>query len=232
MRPLALLLVGAVIFIAACGSAGGPPTSDVAGSPPWPDAERLSYLLKNKRGDVVGRGVLSVAVAGGSASLSQSFSGESGSTDAIGVVVDSRSLKPISSRREIVTADDSELVEVSYSEAGALIKNGDKQSGLSVPEHAYDNDSSLFLWRTLPFAPGYEASYITIITNRRDRQRVSLAVTGKESVEVPAGRFDAWRLEVKTGNADQVAWFADTPSRPLLRYDNDRGLIFELEQLP
>lgn len=231
MKPLALLLVGAIL-LAACGSDAGPPTADVAGSAPWPDSERLSYLLKNKSGDVVGRGVLGVEVTGGSVSLRQSFSGESGSTDEIGVVVDSRSLKPISSRREIVTAADSELVEVSYSEAGALIKNGDKQSGLSVPEHAYDNDSSLFLWRTLPFAPGYEASYITIITNQRSRQAVSLAVTGKESVEVPAGRFDAWRLEIKTGNADQVAWFADTPSRPLLRYDNDRGLIFELERLP
>ena len=58
---------------------------------------------------------------------------------------------------------------------GVLIKHNDeKQTGLSVPEHSYDNDTSLFLWRTLPFAIGYEGRYTTIITNFRARQTVDL----------------------------------------------------------
>jgi hypothetical protein len=101
-----------------------------------------------------------------------------------------------------------------------------------VPEHAYDNDTSLFLWRTLPFADGYEASYVTIITNRRNRQDVVLNVRGKETVTVPAGTFECWRLEISTENARQIAWYADTPSRPLVKYDNDRAVIFELTSKP
>jgi len=103
---------------------------------------------------------------------------------------------------------------------------------MSVPEHSYDNDSSLWLWRTIDFKEDYESAYITLITNRRSRQTVVLAVTGKESVTVPAGTFDAWRLEVRTANARQVAWIADTPRRTLLKYDNDRDLIFELTSAP
>jgi hypothetical protein len=61
---------------------------------------------------------------------------------------------------------------------------------------------------------------------------VTLRVIGKETVRVPAGEFQAWRLEVKTSNAKQTAWYADTPTRPLVRYDNDRGLFFELERAP
>ena len=50
----------------------------------------------------------------------------------------------------------------------AVIKAGERQSGLSVPEHSYDNDSSLFLWRTIDFREGYEARYITIWKRQKD----------------------------------------------------------------
>ena len=143
-------------------------------------------------------------------------------------------MKPVSSVRTIENEnpDDEDLIEVTYTEAGASVKVGDRQTGLSVPEYAYDNDTSLFLWRTLPFADGYEASYVTVITNRRSRQDVVLNVRGKETVTVPAGTFECWRLEISTENARQVAWYADTPSRPLVKYDNDRDVIFELTSKP
>jgi hypothetical protein len=59
---------------------------------------------------------------------------------------------------------------------------------------------------------------------------VTLEVIGKETVNVPAGQFSAWRLEVRTGNARQFVWYEDAPARRLVKYDNDRGLIFELER--
>ena len=228
----ALVLIVALL-VAGCGNDDDfPPASDVAGVVPWPDSESLDYVLKDKKGEVVGRGTLSVDVENGTTRLIQSYVSDSGTTDEITVIVDSVTLKPTASSREIVTADDSEQIEVTYTDEGALIRQGDKQSGLSVPEHAFDNDSSLFLWRTLPFAIGYEASYVTIITNRRGRQDVRLRVVAREVVRVPAGEFEAWRLEIKTSNAEQFAWFADTPTRPLVRYNNDRGLFFELEAPP
>lgn len=98
-----------------------------------------------------------------------------------------------------------------------------------MPEHAYDNDTSLFLWRTVPFEEGYQARYVTVITNRRNRQTVEITVRGRERVEVAAGSFNAWRVEIRTANARQVAWYADTASRTLLRYDNGIGMVFELD---
>jgi hypothetical protein len=176
---------------------------------------------------------LEVAVNGAQTTLSQRFVSET-TSDSIDVVVDSETIKPISSVRliENENPDDEDLIEVTYTEAGASVTVGDRQTGLSVPEHAYDNDTSLFLWRTIPFAEGYESSYITIITNRRSRQQVVLRVERKETVTVPAGTFECWRLEIATANARQVAWYADTPTRPLVRYDNDRDVIFELTTTP
>jgi len=176
---------------------------------------------------------MSIGVQDGIATLFQRYRSQT-SVDTIDVYVDAKTLKPISSTRMIENdnPDDEDLIEVSYAEDGATVRVGGRQSGLSVPEHSYDNDSSLFLWRTLPFAQGYESSYTTIITNRRSRQQVVLRVTGKESVTVPAGTFDAWRLEITTSNARQLAWFSADAARVLLRYDNDRNVIFELTSKP
>jgi hypothetical protein len=218
-------------LLLACGGDDGPPTSDIVSTIPWRADESLTYRLENEDGEVVGSAVLSIDLLDGTTELRQRFVAGP-NTDETLVVVEARGLKPQSARREVRTQDDDEVIDVTYTAEGALIKQGERQSGLKVPEHAYDNDSSLFLWRTIPFADGYEASYVTVITNRRSRDTVTLRVTGRERVTVPAGSFDAWRLEVRSSNARQHAWYADTPTRPLLRYDNDRGTIFVLETMP
>ena len=230
------LLSAPVLFVLlaltalACGSDGPKVApSDVVSVVPWRSGEVATYVLKDRKGTVMGRTTLSVTASGSTTELTQSFANDT-STDASSVVVDSQTLKPASARRSISNPKDKQDLGVTYSKEGALIRDGDKQSGISVPDHAYDNDISLFLWRTLAFTEGYEARYVTIITGRRTKQDVLLRVRGKETVRVPAGEFEAWRLEISGENANQVAWIADTPSRPLVRYDNDRGLIFELEK--
>ena len=162
------------------------------------------------------------------------YESPNGNSDTTTVVVNAETLKPVSSVRLIENdnTDDEDRIEATYTEDSVLIKTGDRQSGLTLEEHAYDNDSSLFLWRSIAFEEGYEASYITVITNQRAEQQVILRVPRKETVNVPAGEFTAWRLEIITSNARQVAWYADTADRPLVRYDNDRGTIFELTSQP
>jgi hypothetical protein len=180
--------------------------------------------------------VHTIATTGNETTLTTRYESPNGNSDTTTVVVDAATLKPVSSLREIQNdnPDDEDRITVAYTDDGATIStgDGDKQSGMSVDEHSYDNDTSLFLWRTIAFAEGYESSYITVITNRRDDQQVVLRVTGKETITVPAGQFDAWRLEVVTSNARQVAWFADTPEKPMVRYDNDRETVFELTSEP
>lgn len=199
---------------------------------PWQPGEEATYRLKRTQsGEAVGQTRLTVRSAAGGVELTQSFANETAS-DLSSVVVDAQTLKAASATRKIKNPRDERELQVTYSQQGALIKDGDKQSGISVPQHAYDNDISLFLWRTLDFKDGYQARYITLITNRRTRQDVTLRVRGKETVRVPAGEFTAWRLEIRAEGANQVAWISDTPARTLVRYDNDRGLIFELEKAP
>ncbi len=211
-----------------CKASGGP-TSDVAGSIPWPSSETLNYNVLNKKSNEnLGKITLSVDASGSNTKLSQLFDGNT-TKDDLTVTVDSKTLKPISSQREIKNSKDDTKISADYTPQGVLIEQGDKkQSGLTVPDHSYDNDTSLFLWRTLPFADGYTANYVTIVTNRRTRQTVHLHVFGKETVNGPAGSFQAWRLQIKAAGVTQTAWYADTPTKQLVRYDNDNGLIYEL----
>jgi hypothetical protein len=230
-RPL-LLAIAVLLFAVACGGGEDIPQSDIVNAIPWKGNESLSYVLKDKKGNVVGHEKLSIAMSGGSTEMTQDFDDGKGATDVSVVTADSQTLKPQKATRKIENPKDKRELEATYSDAGVLIKDGDKQSGLKVPEHAYDNDSSLFLWRTLDFKDGYKGAYVSMINNRRTKQDVTLKVTGKETVKVPAGEFTAWKLEIEGENATQKAWFADTPTRPLVKYDNDRGLIFELEKAP
>lgn len=232
--PAPACILFLTLIAMSCSGGDSVPASDVVETVPWTDSgirEVFVYNVVDKSGAVLGKETLSIDTSGSDTRLRQLFESDTNKDDGE-VVVDSRTLQPKSSTRTIVTPSDTETIEAQYTPAGVEIKQGGKQSGLSVPEHSYDNDTSLFLWRTLPFADGYEGAYVTIITNRRTRQNVTLRVVGKETVTVPAGKIEAWRLEIKTSNAKQTAWYSTNGHHFLVKYDNDNGLIFELQALP
>lgn len=210
------------------------PTSDIVSTIPWMAPEELTYTLTDEDGTQIATGTHTIEQEGTNFRLRTRYESPNGNSDTTTVTVDALTLKPISSVREIDNdnPDDEDRIEAEYTDETVVIRAGERQTGLTLPEHAYDNDTSLFLWRTLDFREGYEASYHTIITNRRSQQRVVLRVPRKETVTVPAGEFEAWRLEIITSNVRQTAWYADTPERPLVRYDNGIGTLFELTSRP
>ena len=224
------------LLLVSCSSEPSVPTQDVVADIPWQTPETLEYRLVDAGGTEVATGVHTIEADGANLALGTRYENEAGNSDITTVIVEGATLKPISSLRLIENdnPDDEDRIEAEYSVDGVLITtgDGDKQSGLSLEEHSYDNDTSLFLWRTIAFAEGYESSYVTVLTNQRNDHQVVLRVPRKETVNVPAGEFIAWRLEIITANARQVAWYADTPERPLVRYDNNRGTIWELMSAP
>ena len=149
---------------------------------------------------------------------------------ALVVLVDATTLKPISVRREI--SRQATTVTGEYDSEEGIIritiidKDGDERPvPLRLEEHYYDNESSLFLWRTIRFEEGYEASYYSVLANQRSHKLVTVRVAGTEEVTVPAGTFQTWRVEIRFDGTKQVAWYADTPERTLVQYDNSRQLM-------
>ena len=233
MRTAPILLALALLG-ASCAAGEEFETEDIFSSIPWPDEERAEYvLLSGGDGEQLATGVLTATRRDGQFELSLRFEGQ-GDVDETTVLVDATSMKPISVERERSGGDpetfkaafdtEEEIVEITEIDAGGA----ETLLPLRLKEHYYDNESSIFLWRTIPFEEGYEARYHSVLANFRAINVVTLSVVGKEEVTVPAGTFQAWRVEIRSGGRDQVAWFAETPDHVLIQYDNPLGQLFQL----
>lgn len=244
------LLAAPLIFIAASCSSGDDCKRcvDVVSSVPFSGAESHTYKLQRDDKDL-GTTVLSIETSGGNFVLKEASTDDKGNSDTSTVTVEQATLKPISGHREVTDKDQRRVLDSTYSgtdkdcSSKIVVKleqnvykppdaaeaDSTRSSPLCVPEHAYDNDSSLFLWRTIKFEKGYEASYKTVLTNRRTTQIIDVLVREQQRVSVPAGDFDAWLVEITAERTTQRAWFATTPDHRLLEYNND-GLIFLLQQ--
>jgi hypothetical protein len=235
MRLLAGALSIVFLLAAGCVEESGSsddndtPTQDIVVAVPWPEGERNEYDLN--LGDNEGTGVLTTALEGDNWELFLGY--ESGDeTDEAVVVALPETLKPLTVRRE---TGGGSVVRGEYDSVENIVTifEGEGDDAESRPERLeenyYDNESSFFLWRTIDFREGYEASYHAVLVNQGgDQPVVTVRVTGQEEVTVPAGTFNAWRLEVESSLGDVVAWIADTPERQMLRYENE-NIDFVLE---
>lgn len=101
-----------------------------------------------------------------------------------------------------------------------------KERTLDLPRHAYENESSLWLWRTLPLTDDYTSRYVSVNTIERTRQTVELEVTGQQRMTVPAGTFDTWRLQVRNGRATRVVSINIEAPHQVVQWDNGDTVLF------
>ena len=249
-RLLFAAILAPLLLAAACKSDDACPTcTDIVTTIPWSAPESHTYRLKDGDKDR-GQAVLSVKQDGDRLVFTQSFTDDKNNSDESSVTVDGATLKPQSSTRTVIDSELRKLAETSYEdvETGkcssgriANIKqstfkppsaekaDSTRSSPLCVPDHSYDNDTSLFIWRTIKFEKGYIVSYRTVLANRRSTQMVTLNVREQVKVETSAGEVDAWVVDIQADTRTQRAWFAATPDHRLLRYNND-SLVFEIEE--
>lgn len=251
LRPLLLAaLLGLLALAGGCTSdTACPQCQDIVTTIPWSAPEAYQYQLKD--GDTVkGQATLAVKQEGGRVIFTQSFKDGQGNSDESSVTADATTLKPIASARTVIDSELRRVLETSYedvdkSECSSLrvvritqttyeppddtTPQSTRSNPLCVPEHAYDNDSSLFIWRTITFEKGYTVSYKTVLANRRETQTVTLTVRDQAKIQTAAGEADAWVVDIAAPTGNQRAWFATTPDHRLLRYNND-SLVFEIQE--
>src|SRR3989304_5343258 len=165
---LAPLLAGLLLTLA-CAPEEDVITQDIVSTIPWPDQERAEYVLLDREGEEeLGSGVLTVTRQDGRFELRLDFEGDETNIDKSTVLVDAETLKPVSLHRERVIDDDTETLDAEYDDVEGVVritvKTGDddpRQVPLRLKENYYDNDSSLYLWRTIDFHAGYQAAYRT-----------------------------------------------------------------------
>lgn len=235
MRWLVPVLCLVVLAAAACGDDDAIVSQNVVSAIPWTAPETATYRILNDD-KTVGSAELRIEKQDASLKLTQEFNfPEKQFTNKAEVVVDAGSLRPQSARFAIDGPSGKLNCEAQYSGACVEVhrkgEDTERTDSLDVPIGSYDSWADLFLWRALALADGYETRYSDILSCTLDKTQnlgVTLKVKGGETIRVPAGTFDAWRLEVRSGGQTQTVWYGvETPHR-LIRYDNGTDL-FELE---
>ncbi len=100
---------------------------------------------------------------------------------------------------------------------------------------AYDNEQVLFLLRCLPLREGYWTAFNIFPVQGATVVECRIKVTGKETVKVPAGSFECYRMDLEvyaagTRSLQHELWFSADPHRYLVKYDS-RQAVMELVEV-
>jgi hypothetical protein len=232
------LLLG--VLAAACATTGGDDDEGaVPGRIPFGCGEIARYSLEEIDGTRVATGTLETRCEGDAWLLTQHYTAagaaEGDVVDASQVVAHITTLAPASSSREATRDGEVERWDAAYTADRSAVTftrvepDGDSdERELRLRENAYDNESALWLWRALPLDEEYDERYVSVSAVSRNQITVRLTVVQQERIEVPAGTFETWRLQVRSGRATRVAWIGIDPPYPLVQWDNG-DQIFLLE---
>ncbi len=232
---LIIFALAAVLLLAAC-TEDNIRATDIVTRIPWPDEERATYRVLDDDGDEVGQLLMTVELFDDDVYILKQFFRfpEADFTNSAEVTVNRNDLQPIRSAYSIDGPDGTAFCTAVYAGSDVTVFNeredGERTDELDVPNVAYDSWSDLFIWRTIDFSQGFDIEYADIVACQApappQRLAVKLEVFAGKPIDVPAGTFDTWRVEIDAGR-DQKAWFTTDDAHILVRYDNG-DQIFEL----
>ena len=231
LSPVGALLLLALLLAACQPGPGGEEAGVEVARIPFACGESSRYALREIDGTPVAEADFEVRCEGGALLLEQSFRPGAAGDGTAGhdrsrVVVDAATLLPIESVRRAAREGEESSWHAAYAGDPVEVVFREEAGGersereLRLREDAYDNESALWLWRTLDLSEGYDARYVSVSAVTQRQITVRLTVARTERIEVPAGAFDVWRLQVRSGRATRVAWVAVDPPHQLVQWDN------------
>ena len=238
---IAVALLGALL--AACSSSARVAETDsVVSRVPFMDGEIHRYRLVDRDGEVAGTGTFTTDRDGMAWLLTQTYENTDGVVvDESRVVVDAMTLLPRSTERVIVRNGETEVVTAAYDTNAdgsrtvrttqvTHVRGGDeRERTIDINYHDYEDQSSLWLWRTLALGEGLDVRYTTVDPREGGRVTANVIQVDRQTLETPFGlTYDTWVLQIRTGRETVNVWVHVNPPHQIVRFDNGR-LFFELE---
>jgi hypothetical protein len=239
-RPLAPAVVLVYLLAVSCGD-DGPEPSRVFESAPWPAEEQLEYQVR-ERDEILGACLLSVRTGSSDGRSVLEFRcsnpDETRRDDAL-VEVDSEILQPFESTVTVSDLEDGSQTLVSTNYDGLRISrlaesdNDHSEITLTIPEPPedgpdpgyYDDTSIFWLIRGASLGEDVEEAFLDINTRTGRIIIATLRVTGEETIKVPAGSFETWRVELKTASNTNTYWVEKSGARRVIRARAERDLL-------
>ena len=214
----------AVLILAMFGCSAQPGSGLALGEATWMDGDKASYHWLDQSGARIGTGELGYARDGSAWVLTSAEKIGESLDQSASVRVDASTLKPLGEEKKIKAEGTDATVSTTYQggklDIRAVVNGQNRSASMDVPSDSLDNDQLLATLRALKFADGYEGKYVNVVAGNATKIPTTIRVKGKEKVDVPAGSFDSWKVELDFGQARQFAWYqADAPNQ-LVQYDN------------
>ncbi len=185
--------------------------------PPWQDGERLIMRVKLPGGATVYDQRITVQKKEWEGKLVWRFDNRLfGMADGHSYsYVDPETFRPIFSHWYHSSLGDADAW---FTEENVTIRFKDKPEPLIIETDGivFDNDQTMSLARQLPFEVGksWKISLLPILTGQK--LELELLVADQETLSVPAGEFDCYRLEIRPLN--QTLWYSVDAPHYLVRY--------------
>ncbi len=225
MRSSRRLIVLAML-LSACGavspsaSGGAPLNFDPA---PWQNGATASYEWLDQSDAQIGASQVEFALSQGVWTITE--------TDVIGGLdqtsamrIDATTLAPLGETKTITGANTDIQLETQYQngkvDIQAVVNGQPRTASVDVPANAIDNDQLLMTLSALPFVDGYGASYVVVVTQSALKADTNITVRSQETITVPLGDFDTWRVDIQSGGTTQTAWYQVDAPHTLVQYVN------------
>jgi hypothetical protein len=82
----------------------------------------------------------------------------------------------------------------------------------------YDNDQGVYVFRRLPLAVGYKTVVPVFTPVGGVVVRIPIEVTERTTIEVPAGKYECYKMELR-GGIGQTMWFSTDPHRYFVKFE-------------
>ncbi|MCC7409692.1 MAG: DUF3108 domain-containing protein [Phycisphaeraceae bacterium] len=125
------------------------------------------------------------------------------------------------------------IADYSPQQVALKIKSSDGQeraSQTALEEPVFDNEQALYLIRRLPLAEGYATKFPIYPIQGGVVVECDIDVLGKETVSVPAGTFDCYKVKLSIKSGQVVAlrhtlWFSADEHKYLVKYDAGQAVM-------
>jgi hypothetical protein len=207
------------------------PTALELQPPPWKDHEALMLDLKLATGLDIGAYVYMIDSDKHDGKdiwrcSTRAFVAINGAQSYSYVLADKESFAPIKSRWMHSLLGD---VEATYSPNAVklhdLLKNTTREVKLDGP--IFDNEQVAEMFRRLPLAVGYKTTIPIMATLGAGKFPLGVEVTGKETIEVPAGKFECFKLVLNIG---QTFYTSTDEHRYIVKFEAG-GALGELSHI-
>jgi len=152
-----------------------------------------------------------------------------GSQGVSSVDVNLEDFRPLTSRfMHTILGDTTATYSPNQVEIITATKGEDTTNTIELDVPVYDNEQAIYLIRRLPLEVGYKTTLPIMATFGGQRLDIPLTVLEKETLTVPAGEFECYKVDLLIQNVvHQTMWFSTDDKHQPVKLNAD-GIVGEL----